>query len=90
MTANNLPASIPDLGMFSGTGYGLGVSSLLNPASAGNLGSQGNFGWGEAATTHVIIDPKEDMVALYFTQYMPSDFSYINQFQTLVYQAIVD
>jgi len=91
MTSNNLPASIPDLGeMFRGTGYGLGVSSLLSPAIAGNLGSQGNFGWGGAATTHVIIDPKEDMVALYFTQYMPSDFSYINQFQTLVYQAIIE
>jgi hypothetical protein len=29
------------------------------------------------------------MIALYFTQYMPSDMSYIGQFQTLVYQSIV-
>jgi CubicO group peptidase (beta-lactamase class C family) len=90
MTSNNLPSSIPDVGMFSGTGYGLGVSSLLNPAQAGNLGSPGLFGWGGAATTQVIIDPKEVLVALYFTQFMPSDFSTTGRFQTLVYQAIVD
>ena len=74
----------------SRVGYGLGVSSLISPALASNLGSQGNFGWGGAATTHVIIDPKEDMIALYFTQFMPGDFSVIGRFQTLVYQAIVD
>ncbi len=90
MTSNNLPAAIPDLGILAGTGYGLGVSSLLSPALAGNLGSQGQFGWGGAATTWVIIDPKEDLVALYFTQFMPTDFNVIGRFQTLVYQTITD
>jgi CubicO group peptidase (beta-lactamase class C family) len=90
MTSNHLPPSIPDIGMFGGTGYGLGVSVLLDPASFGNLGSQGQFGWGGAATTHVIIDPKEDMVAIYCTQIMPGDFNLINQFKTLVYQSIVE
>jgi CubicO group peptidase (beta-lactamase class C family) len=89
MTSNHLPPSIPDIGMFGGTGYGLGVSVLLNPASFGNLGSEGQFGWGGAATTHVIIDPKEDMVAIYCTQIMPGDFDLINQFKTLVYQSII-
>jgi CubicO group peptidase (beta-lactamase class C family) len=89
MTSNHLPPSIPDIGMFGGTGYGLGVSVLFNPASAGNLGSEGQFGWGGAATTHVVIDPKEDLVAIYCTQIMPGDFNLINQFKTLVYQAIV-
>ena len=89
MTANNLPPQIPDIGMMGGTGYGLGVSSLINPALAGNLGSQGIFGWGGAATTSVVIDPKEDLVVLYFTQYMGSDFGY-RRFQTLVYQSIVE
>lgn len=90
MTANHLPPQIPDIGMGGGTGYGLGVSSLVSPAMAGNLGSQGNFGWGGAATTHVIIDPKEDLVALYFTQLMGGEMSIIGRFQTLVYQALID
>jgi CubicO group peptidase (beta-lactamase class C family) len=57
---------------------------------AANLGSQGNFGWGGAASTSVLIDPKEDLVALYFTQLMGGDMSTIGRFQTLVYQAIID
>jgi CubicO group peptidase (beta-lactamase class C family) len=89
MTMNNLPPQVPDNGT-PGTGYGLGVSVLMNPAQSGNIGSAGQFGWGGAATTWVIIDPKEDMVALYFTQYMPMDFNVVNRFQTLVYQAVAD
>ena len=90
MTSNNLPPQIPSIGiMGAGTGYGLGVSVLLDPAQAGNLGSVGQFGWGGAATTWVIVDPEEEMVSLYFSQYMPTDISLIGRFQTLVYQSIV-
>jgi CubicO group peptidase (beta-lactamase class C family) len=91
MTSNNLPLQLPSLGaMGPGTGYGLGVSVLLDSAQEGNLGSKGQFGWGGAATTWVIIDPKEDMISLFFTQYMPMDKNIVDRFQTLVYQAIVD
>lgn len=91
MTSNNLPPQVPDIGsMGGGTGYGLGVSVLLNPARSANLSSMGQFGWGGAATTWIIIDPLEDMVALYFTQYMPTDINMIGRFQTLVYQSIID
>ncbi len=92
MRANHLPESIPSISIGSGVGYGLGVSSLLNPAAAGNLGSIGNFGWGGAAATQVIIDPVEDMILLFFTQFMSSDpgMPMIGKFQTLAYQAIVE
>lgn len=91
MTTNNLPPQVPDIGsMGGGTGYGLGVSVLLNPARSANLSSVGQFGWGGAATTWVIVDPKEDMISLYFTQFMPTDINLISRFQTLVYQSIVD
>jgi CubicO group peptidase (beta-lactamase class C family) len=90
MRANNLPAAIPGISPGGGVGYGLGVSSLINPAAAGNLGSIGNFGWGGAASTQVIIDPVEELVLLYFTQFMPSDMASIGKFQTLAYQAIIE
>ena len=91
MTSNNLPPQVPNIGaMGPGTAYGLGVSVLLDPAQEGNLGSAGQFGWGGAATTWVIVDPEEEMVSLYFTQYMPTDISQVRRFQTLVYQSIVD
>jgi len=95
MTANHLPAAVPDLAadlgpIFRGVGYGLGVSVLLNPAQSGNLGSPGQFGWGGAATTWVIIDPQEDMVSIFLTQYMPMDSNVVSRFQTLVYQSIIE
>ncbi len=40
MTMNNLPLQVPDNGT-PGTGYGLGVSVLMNPALSGNIGSVG-------------------------------------------------
>ena len=91
MTSNNLPPEIGDIGGIStGSGYGLGVGVLKSPALAGNLGSKGQFGWGGAATTTVIIDPEEDMVSIFLTQYMPGFNEAQSSFQTLVYQSIIE
>jgi CubicO group peptidase (beta-lactamase class C family) len=97
MTSNNLPPSIPGIslgapgiGGASATGYGLGVSVLLDPALAGNLGSKGTFGWAGAASTWAILDPEEDLVLILMAQYMVADFELASRFQTLAYQAIVD
>ena len=65
MRVNHLPENIPSIPFGDGVGYGLGVSSMLNPAAAGNLSSVGSFGWGGAASTQVAIDPVEDMVLLF-------------------------
>jgi membrane protein YdbS with pleckstrin-like domain len=71
MAMNHLSATaLANGGVGPGTGYGLGVSVLMNPAERGNIGSVGEFGWSGAASTHVLIDPKEDMVAVYCTQLM--------------------
>jgi CubicO group peptidase (beta-lactamase class C family) len=95
MTMNHLPPAISQIGSPSGgespgMGYGLGVSVLLDPARAGNVGSKGQFGWAGAAGTWVIMDPEEQMVSILFTQHLPADFELANVFQTLVYQAVVD
>ena len=42
-------------------------------AQAGNLGSQGQFGWPGVASTWFAADPKEELVMLLFTQYTPRD-----------------
>ena len=93
MRTNNLPPEVGTIGgspSAGGTGFGLGVSVLVDEAAAGNIGSVGQFGWAGAASTWVIMDPKEDMVAIVLTQYMPSDFEFAGKWQTLVYQALVD
>jgi CubicO group peptidase (beta-lactamase class C family) len=90
MATNHLTAAAMTAGgVGPGTGYGLGVSVLMNPAERGNVGSVGEFGWSGAASTHVLIDPKEDLVAIYCTQLMGGDFSIRAHFATMLYQAIV-
>jgi CubicO group peptidase (beta-lactamase class C family) len=89
MTSNHLPAQIGDIGDIQRMGYGLGVGVVLDPTWSGNLVSKGAFGWGGAAGTWAIIDPKEQMISLFFTQQMPRD-DFALKFQTLVYQAIID
>jgi len=90
MATNHLPpAAMAAGGVGPGTGYGLGVSILLNQAERGNIGSAGEFGWSGAASTHVLIDPEEDLLAIYCTQLMLGDFALRAEFATLLYQSIV-
>jgi CubicO group peptidase (beta-lactamase class C family) len=94
MATNHLPPTAMErgglmIGTGSGTGYGLGVSVLLDPARRGNLGSVGEFGWSGAASTHVLIDPEEDLVAIYLTQLFGGDLGIRAKFATLLYQSIV-
>jgi CubicO group peptidase (beta-lactamase class C family) len=90
MSMNHLSdTALANGGVGPGTGYGLGVSVLMNPAQRGNIGSVGEFGWSGAASTHVLIDPKEDLVAIYCTQLMGADFSLRSHFATMLYQSIV-
>ncbi len=90
MATNHLPATaLANGGVGPGTGYGLGVSVLMSPAERGNIGSVGEFGWSGAASTHVLIDPKEDLVAIYCTQLLGGDFTIRSHFATMLYQSIV-
>jgi CubicO group peptidase (beta-lactamase class C family) len=75
---------------WQGYGFGLGVGVLKDPVAYGQLGSAGQFGWSGYATTTVIIDPKESMVAMYFEQVIPEDFALLSDWTNLVYQSIAD
>lgn len=87
MTSDNLPPGTAY--WHDGMRYGLGVGIVTDPAQAGNLGSKGQFGWPGLASTWFTVDPKEDLVALVFVQDMPRDVPFDDEFQTLVYQALV-
>jgi CubicO group peptidase (beta-lactamase class C family) len=87
MAANHLP---DDVTFRPGQGYGLGVRVVVDPAAAGNLTSAGTFGWSGAASTHFIVDREEELIALLMFQYQPREQRVRDEFETLVYQAIVD
>jgi CubicO group peptidase (beta-lactamase class C family) len=87
MSSDNLP---PGTAYWApGMRYGLGVAVLTDPAQAGNIGSKGEYGWPGLASTWMDIDPQNDLVALLFTQFTPRDVHFDDEFQTLVYQALV-
>ncbi len=94
MTMNHLPpelipiaVTVPD----PGAGFGLGVKVLVDQAASGRLGSPGMYGWGGAATTTFWIDPVEEIIGIFMTQFMPSGYYPVTtQFQRTVYQALVD
>lgn len=89
MTSNHLPSAVGLLtGRNAGSGYGMGVIVLVDPPASANLGSAGQFGWAGAATTWVIMDPKEKMVSVLLAQHMPIDFPFAYTWQTLVYQTL--
>jgi CubicO group peptidase (beta-lactamase class C family) len=96
MDSNHLPAGVArgaaGGGTAGGEGYGLGVRVVTDAAQAGNLTTAGTFGWSGAAGTHFFVDRTEDLVAVFMIQKMGGSDGpgMAAQFETLVYQAIVD
>jgi CubicO group peptidase (beta-lactamase class C family) len=89
MRSNHLPDGVW-VGANNATGYGLGVSVLVDPVKRANLGSKGEWGWSGAASTHFIIDPEKDIVGILLTQKFPDDRLYYNEFITMTYQAFME
>jgi CubicO group peptidase (beta-lactamase class C family) len=97
MTMNHLPDS-KDLSQMSvslfseanyaGIGFGLGFSVTTDPSRTLIPGTAGDYSWGGAASTYFWIDPKEELIAVFMTQLMPSTlYSVRREFRTLVYSA---
>ncbi len=76
---------------FEGVGFGLGFAVRDNAVSAGVLSSEGELSWGGLASTHFWIDPKEDLIAIFMTQLIPSSsYNIRNELRALVYGALID
>ena len=95
MTCNHLPLDLLPIA-FEGTepmlgmGFGLGFSVMLDAAQTGVMGSVGDHGWGGYAETFFWIDPREELIAILMTQYLPSQtYPIRKEFRTAVYQALI-
>ena len=74
-----------------GRGFGLGFSVLKDVGLRGTPGSVGEFGWGGAYHSTYWVDPKEQLVVVYFTQLLPNaGLDDHAKLRALLYQAIVD
>lgn len=100
MTTNHLPGN-RDLtemsrSMFSeatnaGIGFGLGFAVNMNPAQTLLPGSVGEYYWGGAASTAFWIDPAEELITIFMTQFLPSSaYPIRRELRALVYGAITE
>jgi CubicO group peptidase (beta-lactamase class C family) len=85
-----LPGSYGEV-EFAGMGFGLTVAVAQEPARTGVVGSAGEFMWGGAASTIFWVDPREDLTAVFMTQFLPSGtFNFRGQLKSIVYGALAD
>lgn len=98
MSTNALRGDLASMGQpvfsevsFDGIGFGLGVSVTIEPGLTKTACNQGDYGWGGMASTVFWVDPVYDMVAIFFTQLVPSS-SYPNrkELRALAYSSLVD
>jgi len=72
-------------------GYGLGFGVTSEPKYLKELGSVGSYYWGGFYYTAFVIDPKEDLVAIFMGQLHPAGgLNLDNKVIWLAYQAIKD
>ncbi len=75
----------------AGQGFGLGFQVVKDLGAAGRPGSVGEYGWGGAYHSTYWVDPKEQLVVVYFTQLIPArNIDDHDKLRALVYQSIVD
>jgi CubicO group peptidase (beta-lactamase class C family) len=94
MHQNHLPDALLPYGLAGvptlGYGFGLGSRVCSNVAAAAVSSSVGEFGWAGAAKTYYWVDPREELVGVFMTQYMVGFDLPENDLRSLVYQAIED
>lgn len=74
-----------------GQGFGLGFAVTKDVGSRGVPSSIGEFGWGGAYHSTYWVDPKEQLVVVYFTQLIPAgNIDDYGRLRALVYSAIID
>lgn len=75
----------------TGNQFGLGFEIMTEKGLQKILGTPGSYKWGGAFGTEYVIDPKEDLVMIFYSNIRPFEgkVDFLNKFRTLVYQALI-
>jgi len=77
--------------LVEGMGYGLGFGTFGETSHLRELGSIGAYYWGGFFYTSFIIDPKEEMIAIFMGQLYPTGgLNLSDKVLNLAYQSIID
>ena len=93
MSTNHIGDREVDIAIGPGYGFGFGMCVRKGIGGGFTPGSAGTFGWGGAAGTWFFVDPKEELVGLFFThvfgyQFLPTADLH-ERFEKLTYEALV-
>ena len=91
MTVNQLPASIPNIGIGDqrrGVGFGFGFSVRIAESNWGSGGRVGEIGWGGAASTHFWMLPEEGLTVITMRNFMPYQWTLERELKQLIYSAL--
>ncbi|MBX7166487.1 MAG: beta-lactamase family protein [Pirellulales bacterium] len=94
MTQNHLPESLVPIGLgpvkLDHMGFGLGVAVRVSVAENEPDTTLGEYGWGGAASTQFWVTPREEMVCIAMTQFMPSTRDYVVSLREKVIDALAE
>ena len=94
MTRNHLPKEVMPIAFGPakryGVGFGLGFSVRVRQTVWESASRVGEYGWGGAASTHFWISPRDELVVVALTQYMPFSDRVERAIKPIVYEAIVE
>ncbi|MDP4282120.1 MAG: serine hydrolase domain-containing protein [Bacteroidota bacterium] len=75
--------------LLAGMGFGYGFAIVKDPAKSVIHASKGSLWWSGTANTYFVIDPKEDMILILMTQFVPNFYYPVfREFGERVYQAL--
>lgn len=74
-----------------GIGFGLGFAVVLDQTRTQRPGSVGEYYWEGSASTIFWIDPVEDLIVIFLTQFMPSDaYPFRDEIAQIVYPGLIE
>lgn len=91
MRRDHLPAELKGIaGGTQGLGFGLGFAVVKDTSKIGGKSTEGEYYWGGLANTMFWIDPKNDVIAIFMTNILPSGIypSLRNELRDRVYDAV--
>ncbi len=77
-----------EISIHPGYGFGLGFAVRQNLGKESSLGSAGDYTWGGIFNTVFWVDPKEELILIFLTNFTPYDLDQRWYVKNLVYQAL--
>jgi CubicO group peptidase (beta-lactamase class C family) len=92
MTRNHLPDQLVPIRLgpisMANTGFGLDFSVRVKAGEGEPAGSLGEYGWGGAASTLFFVTPREDLICVGMTQFMPATPTFVQDARKKLYTAV--